>query len=229
MIPQLKNTISYFDKLFFSKIDVDFWIAGGALRDYFLYGKVLPGTDYDFYFNNKDDWSKVKKYFTENGYVKKYETENSYKVIKNNTEIDLVKLFYYNPKQTISSFDFTICCCSVSKYAIYHHETFFIDLAQKNIVLNNYNNPINSLIRIKKYMKKGFNIDNYNYLKLIKKSIECPEEKIPQIIKSIPEDIVVINNQEANNYGINQTTRQSTRQLRNFIINNQEITTDYSE
>ncbi|MFW6311149.1 MAG: hypothetical protein ACOC1K_02825 [Nanoarchaeota archaeon] len=49
MIEQFEQAISYFNHVILNRLkDIDCWVAGGAVRDYFMYG--YPKSDVDIFF-----------------------------------------------------------------------------------------------------------------------------------------------------------------------------------
>ncbi len=189
MIPQLKKCVDHFKEQILSKVDANFWVAGGALRDYFIHGHTKNCSDIDLYFPDNENLEKVKQYLENEKYEIAFESKNSIKMKKDNIIYDLVKIFQRDPKSTIYIFDFTVCCCAVDRYGIYHHESFFIDLVQRRLILNNPQNSFNSLSRIRKYAIKGFFIDNENMFKLMKAIREEPIENVPKAILDLNNDL----------------------------------------
>ena len=183
MIPQLRKSVDFFREKIFNQFEANFWVAGGAVRDYFLSGSIDHSVDIDLFFPGRHNWEKVKKSLVKRGYEISFESDNSLKMTKDNTTYDLVKIYQHDPKATIYTFDFTICCCAISRHGIYHHETFFIDLLQKRLVVNDLHKPFNTMSRIRKYIMKGFYIDNENLFKVMKAVREAPENTVPTLIR----------------------------------------------
>jgi len=168
MVSQLICAIDYFRDMILNDLGESYcWVSGGAVRDFFLYGGVLKETDIDIFFHDQNNYDIAKNYFEEtcrNGgvYELVYENDNARRYKHKDTEyqFELIKRFYPDPKRTINSFDFTVCCCAIDRSGIYYHETYFIDLAGKNIVLHNVQSSPGTLSRIQKYIEKGFRINN---------------------------------------------------------------------
>ncbi len=182
MIEQLKNAVDYFRDLILNDLDhVWCWIGGGAIRDFFLYGRVLEEySDVDIFFADQSNYNIARRHFESNGFEMIYENENASRWSKLDGKsciFELIKRFYPDPKITINNFDFTVCCCAIDRAGIYYHETYFIDLAGKNLVLNNTNNPEGTFNRVKKYIDKGFNIDR-KQISILFSSISIRNEPI---------------------------------------------------
>ncbi|HET9135137.1 MAG TPA: hypothetical protein VFO76_00760 [Candidatus Kapabacteria bacterium] len=130
------------------------WLAGGALRDYFM-GKVIK-TDYDLFFPNESEYEMASKYFKAKGAEIKWESDNGMKVRYNNKTYDLVKKFFDSPQSTIDNFDFTVSMFAVDYDKIYHGETSFIDLAKRQLMINKITYPASTMSRAFRYHRKGF-------------------------------------------------------------------------
>ena len=73
-------------------------------------------------------------------------------------------------KDVLMSFDFSVCmgAYDFSEDVWVFHPSFFADLATKRLrYYPNTLNPINSLLRVAKYQRKGFNISSIQMMKLV--------------------------------------------------------------
>lgn len=167
MSQQIENAISYFRYIIFDKLkNIDCWVAGGAVRDFFSVGKPL--CDVDVFFPSTNEYNGADEILSKDNKVVS-DTENGKMIIVEKRKFHLIKKhFYDSPESTIRSFDFTVCCAAVDREKIYNHYTFFIDLARRRIVINNLPFPLSSLQRLQKYIKKGFWICNGGLLDLSK-------------------------------------------------------------
>lgn len=70
------------------------------------------------------------------------------------------KYFFSNPQEIIDHFDFTACAAVYDGELFYYHERFFVDNAQKRLVLTNDNVvfPLSTVKRALKYTGKGYRI-----------------------------------------------------------------------
>ncbi len=154
---QFDNCVVRFKELILDELheqNINCWIAGGALRDYFM-GKYVK-TDYDIFFPNEEEFKKCADYFKSKDHEIKWESDNGMKVLYNKKTFDLIKLYFDTPEATIASFDFTICMIAVDRNKVYHGETTFIDLAKKQLMIHNIRLPASLLNRSFKYIRKGF-------------------------------------------------------------------------
>ena len=160
----------------FSIIDPEgVWIAGGALREFYTVGKITK--DIDLYFKNGDLFEIAKKHLLKNGGEITFETKNGTKIKYKNIYYDLIKIFYSSPQECIDNFDFTVCSCACSIKDIYYHENFIEDLASKKLMFNNIIRPSSSMIRVVKYIKKGYDIPYKNLQYLVNAIKKEDEEK----------------------------------------------------
>lgn len=150
-------TLVHFNNLILGELrrnGINSWIAGGALRDYFL-SKPLK-SDCDIFFPNLSEFNKAKNYFMSKRAKIIWESENGIKVTHKGNTFDLIKIFNPSPKDTISRFDFTISMFATDGKEIYYGENSLKDLQDKKLVLNTMVNPLSTLKRVLKHYKKGF-------------------------------------------------------------------------
>jgi len=158
---------------------VDCWIAGGYFRSAFNDEEIH---DIDIFFKNINDIDVLKSTLNE-GF-----TENSYHVRGNfndptsgrskdddvsfafakaefKVSVDLIKKFtYINAEELLSDFDFSVCkfAYSVKDNTFYYDSKGFIHLKAKRLVITNpeFNNPVGSMKRLKKYFSYGYDISS---------------------------------------------------------------------
>ncbi|MFA5790685.1 MAG: hypothetical protein WC976_06465 [Caldisericia bacterium] len=165
MIKQLQAGVNYFGNLILNDLPAKCWIAGGAVRDYFSGEKM--SSDIDIYFPNEKEFEKARKWLNRGkGYKKIFENSRVLSVLYKKRKYDLVKVYFPNPQETINNFDFTVSCFAVDKEQVYTHETAFIDLAKRRLVINKLPFPISSMQRLQKYILKGFLICNGGLLEI---------------------------------------------------------------
>jgi hypothetical protein len=175
---QLDNAVIRYGKIILNEMgiaEIRCWIAGGALRDYFM--GVPVKTDYDIFFPNDTEYQKASIYFKAKGAEVKWESENGMKVKYGVLTIDLVKKFFDSPQATIDAFDFTVSMFAVDKEKLYHGESTFIDLAKRQLMINKITYPASSLSRAFRYYKKGFTMCAGEMKKLIESIQEMPKEQ----------------------------------------------------
>jgi hypothetical protein len=133
---------------------INSWIAGGALRDYFL-SKPLK-SDCDIFFPNLSEFNKAKDYFMSKGAKIIWESENGMKITYKGKTFDLIKIFNSSPIATISRFDFTISMLATDGKDVFMGDKTLKDLQDRKLVINTIVNPLSTLKRVLKHYKKGF-------------------------------------------------------------------------
>lgn len=154
---QITNAIERYNTIILAEMkeaNIKCWIAGGAIRDYFMGTKIK--TDYDMFFPNQQEYEKAVVFFKAKNAVVKWESDNGCKVKYNNRTFDLVKHFFSDPQTTIDAFDFTVCMFAVDTDKLYYGETSFIDLAKRQLMINKILYPASTMKRAFKYYEKGF-------------------------------------------------------------------------
>jgi hypothetical protein len=154
---QFENAVNHFNRVILKELqsaNIKCWVAGGVLRDYFM--GIPMKTDYDLFFPDQIEYEKTAMYFRVKNAVIVWESENGMKVEYSGRVYDLVKKFFPTPVDTINNFDFTVCMFAVDGKEIYHGETTFIDLAKRQLIINNLNYPASTMRRAFRYYKKGF-------------------------------------------------------------------------
>ena len=184
-IETLKICLNWFTRNVFDKLpNTKFWIAGGALRDYFLNGHCFD-SDIDLFFNERSEIAKTLILLRkDNGFKHYLITKNAIKgwcfVGNKKVKVDLVKRLFPSPNATIEEFDFTVVCCAVDRENVFYNPSFPFDLLRKKLVINALPFPMSTLQRVQKYNKKGFSICNGGLLEISKAiakiDFENPEE-----------------------------------------------------
>jgi hypothetical protein len=159
----IKRCIKHFKKAVFDRLPgVECWVAGGAVKDFFL--KTEPN-DIDIYFKNEGDHDLAFSIACSGGmdnHLSHRDNDRTNKVVLKNPftdrsyKIDLIKLYHNNPIDCISSFDFTCCSAAVTPVSFVCHPDYFVDLASKELKLNGPVRGISILPRIQKYIQKGY-------------------------------------------------------------------------
>jgi len=175
---QFKNAVERYGKLILNEMkeaNITCWLAGGALRDYFIGMPVT--TDYDMFFPNEIEYEKARTYFKAKDCEIKWESDNGCKIKYNERTYDLVKKFFADPQTTIEAFDFTVSMFAVDQEKIYHGETTFIDLAKRQLMINKITYPASSLSRAFRYYTKGFRMCQGEMKKLFEAIQGTPKEE----------------------------------------------------
>lgn len=174
---QFENAVKKYNGIILGelkKAEIKCWIAGGALRDYFM--GIPIKTDYDIFFPNETEYEKARTYFNNKNAEIKWESDNGMKIKYNNKIYDLVKIFFPDPQTSIEAFDFTVCMIAIDNDKVYHGETTFIDLAKRQLIINKITYPASTLSRAFRYYKKGFTMCLGEMKRLIKNIQEMPKE-----------------------------------------------------
>lgn len=156
---QLNSCVEYFNDLILDELakeNISCWIAGGSVRNYFA--GDYSYTDIDVYFKDENNLNAAKDFFIQNGGEVKFDSDHAYNIKYKGRDYDLIKHFFKNPQDSIDNFDFTVACVAVDNEKVYHHDTFFMDLAKRALVINELPYPMSTLSRVQKYAKKGFTI-----------------------------------------------------------------------
>jgi hypothetical protein len=175
---QFENAVKRYNEIILDelkKAEINCWLAGGALRDYFM--GVPIKTDYDIFFPNEKEYEKARIYFKAKEAEIKWESDNGMKVKHNGKTYDLVKKFFSNPQATIEAFDFTASMIAVDSEKVYNGETTFIDLAKRQLMINKITYPASTLSRAFRYYKKGFTMCLGEMKKLIEAIQEIPKKE----------------------------------------------------
>lgn len=158
-----KDCISYFNNLILNDLPDGCCVAGGAVLDYFMYGHCRSSKDIDIFFDSKETFEKASNIIVEKtGKWHDYlipEVVTNFKL--NGLTIQFVAThFYDSPAKTIDSFDFTVCAAAVDKNEVYLDKNFMNHLDEKKLFfINQLTQPVGTLNRLPRYIKKGFDID----------------------------------------------------------------------
>lgn len=172
LLMPLKNSIP--DNIYFGLIVNHPIIAGGAIRSVFTNEQIK---DYDFYFKSDDHFIQVAKYF--DYILERYKDKclmivdtlnsitysvfgNTIQLVKKYTDLTIIG--------KLNKFDFTVCQgafdCSTKEFT--YSRDFIIHNAKKRLVYTkNTDYPLSTVIRVLKYLNKGYNISNIEYLKIL--------------------------------------------------------------
>ena len=175
---QLDNAVERYGKIILTELKeagIKCWIAGGALRDYFMAVKIT--TDYDLFFPNKIEYEKAKTFFKAKEAEVKWESDNGMKVKYNKRTFDLVKKYFESPQSTIDAFDFTVSMFAVDNEKVYFGESTFIDLAKRQLMINKITYPASTMSRAFRYYKKGFTMCQGEMKKMVEAIQGMPKEE----------------------------------------------------
>lgn len=175
---QFENAVNRYRKIVLEDLKaagVECWIAGGAIRDYFMGVPIL--TDHDIFFPSQDHFDKAAEFFKGKDAKVIWESEKGMKVKWNKRTFDLVKFFRSGPQECIDQFDFTVSMFAVDYDKVYHGESSFIDLAKRQLMLNKIPFPASTLSRAFRYYKKGFLMCQGEMKKLVEAIQDMPKHE----------------------------------------------------
>lgn len=169
---QVRQCLDHFGHQF-EHLDGRWWIAGGAVRDWFSTGVTRKDLDV---FTADDTNMKVvrqnlEKHASFQGKLL-YETATVAGYATNVGKVEVVKIHFPTPEDTINQFDFTVVCGVVDHEVgkpvsrLIVHDTFFIDLAGRRLVINALPFPLSTMERLQKMIKMGFTICNGGLLRI---------------------------------------------------------------
>lgn len=149
------------------------FITGGCIPSMLMDEYV---NDYDIYFYNKEDANKVKNYF-ENNHTRNKENKFYVKLITENAinlsdKIQLVIKFTGTPEQVTDKFDWQHIKSYFYLDKIKGYQLVFVDdvyrlIVEKELIYTGSDYPLSSLLRLKKYLKKGWNVSNATIVHIV--------------------------------------------------------------
>lgn len=167
---QVRQVIDYFAHQF-ETLPGRWWIAGGAVRD--MYAEGRPGKDIDVFVPDDAEMQAVIHGLThlpafDGKLLRESKTVADYKTKVGTVQV--VKNHFPTPEATLEQFDFTICCAAVVRegekdWRLVVHDTFWIDLACRRLVVNALPYPLSSLERIQKFVRRGYRACNGTLLR----------------------------------------------------------------
>lgn len=170
------DTISKMVDFFVDEIlldsDVQYCVAGGSIVDYLSKRKIK---DFDLFFRSQGDLDLfVRQHndiFNDSNLV--YKTHNAKGYKYGEITYDLIHNYFWpEPKQTIGTFDLTVCCLAIdTEGSFYHHKDFWQDFALKQIKYHCIHTASLTLQRSFKYVAKGFVIKPAEIVKIHNKCV----------------------------------------------------------
>lgn len=182
--PAVELCVEYFKERFFDKLPSStFWIAGGAVRDWWLHRK--PQSDIDLWFPCAEQVVTAKAEAEIAGWTLTKETAASvnYRTDKGAWVQFVQKHHFATLLQTLEQFDFTVCCAGLDRAGtLLVHKDFFVDLAMRRLAFNSIPFPTSSFKRSAKYAEKGFKF--------------CPKEQ-QRLLEAMQAELLVDTVEEA--------------------------------
>jgi hypothetical protein len=129
-------------------------VFGGAVRDGFLDKEI---NDYDLMVADLETEIGLMSFFGQSGVTESVTPRHGNYFI-DGRKLQVLRGIYFpaDAKIVANLFDFTICCCAVTKRSIEVHVDFFKDLAEKRLRLNRLSYPLATLERLQKFAARGF-------------------------------------------------------------------------
>lgn len=181
----LRDGLGAYNKLWDTFKEAGVMLAGGALTS--IYRKK-PIADYDIYFRSKSDLRDVIEDLESRKFACMAKSDRSALFVganikstdpEDNIKINLVYFKYFkNLKEVFKYFDFTCCMCGYDfkTNSFESHPDFYRDVLLKNIVYSAHSKyPLAALLRVQKYIRKGFNISKKEMIKII---LHCQKNPI---------------------------------------------------
>lgn len=159
----------------------DTWIAGGAIRssilnkkpnDIDVFGKSEEAVD-NFIEENLSNGKKVY----DSGMIRTYKIQRD-----EEWKVQVMSRFYDSIQDCLDSFDFTICQFAKNNDLTFANPDGIIHTFRKKLVINNIQEDfaVDTLRRIQKYVKKGFEICDGGLLQIANSIREMDEESFEQ-------------------------------------------------
>lgn len=166
------------------KITEGAWIAGGAIRCWYL--QKPNKSDIDFFFNSEQAAEAFKQ--ANNISNPKYSHKNADTFDVNGKRIQLIKLYHPSVESLLDSFDFTICQFAYDGKSVYATVEAMTTASRGHLMVNKIQPgyELDSLRRAFKYAKKGFE-PCLGCLKMIAESFrELPQESLSNQLEISP-------------------------------------------
>lgn len=173
------------------------FIAGGAILSSAM---KKPINDIDIYPKSRDDFERIlTDMVEEQKYTVQFVTDKAITIKTHEKNADTGELlicqimfsdeWFSVSEKIFERFDFTVCMaafdCDTKEY--HYHPDFWPDLGSRTLRVNTGTlYPINSLIRIKKYREKGFDISKAETVKL---ALAVAMGKLPTSWEELEEQI----------------------------------------
>ncbi len=155
------------------------FITGGCISSMLSDAFV---NDYDIYFHTSTDADIVREYFKSQkpDYTKKYHvkliTDNA---INLSDKIQLITKFTGSPSEVTDKFDWqhikSYYDCNTEK--LHLTSDVYQLVVEKDLIYTGSDYPLSSLMRLKKYIKKGWNVSNTTILHIALDFVETMNKK----------------------------------------------------
>lgn len=160
-----------------------FFIAGGAIRWFvensqvkendFFSSSVVPLNDIDVFITDPTIWQDAKDKLMESGYIINKERKSSVvfeKAGKKDINLVLLKNIVVS-MQIIEGFDFTNSQAVYGNNELKTSDTFFEDVLDKELKINEIKLPYHSIQRAAKFQKNGYTVSDDVKITLINNAL----------------------------------------------------------
>jgi hypothetical protein len=192
----LKDALKDYPDLWSAFKEIGCMLAGGALTS--IYRKK-PIADFDLYFRSKEDLADLIEELESNKFVCMAKSDRSALFVApkktihdnpdDNIKINLVYFKYFRElSEVFRYFDFTCCMCGYDfkTDCFDSHPDFYRDTLLENIVYSaNSKYPLAALLRVQKYLKKGFKISKKEMIRIILHCQKNPIESMDDVADQV--------------------------------------------
>jgi len=149
------------------------YVAGGFIRSYYAREKA---SDMDIFFIDESSFNTAIKKIS-NEWEMVSHTSKAVTFVNQGKVVQFISLLYGKEEDVLSLFDFTICSISVNikSNVLILHDKFFEHLAGKELVVETLDSPFSSLLRVIKYIKKGYFISCENLARIV---LKCNDKNV---------------------------------------------------
>lgn len=156
------------------------WICGGSIRRIVGNYPLLDG-DFDIYFTNATQRNKTEAEIQVMGgkIIDRNEFNTTWQITVDDKKVDVQTIglkYFKNVEHCLSDFDLTLCQFGYDGTDLFCGDFALWDLAKKKIKVNNLAFGVNTIQRIIKYSKMGFNITNDEIIVLLEQLNKQPEK-----------------------------------------------------
>lgn len=190
-----KETEQHFKRIHdnFSKLfgTDDFWIAGGAIRDFVQ--SCSDPKDYDIFVTSIDTELSIVETLEIAGFEMVVKRDNSSVWEKDgDVAFDVVRVDLEPNSLVMDDFDLTCCTAQFGPDGFRCHKNFFRDVRLQELYMNNIKLPYYTYKRIAKHILKGYTVKPYVLAKVMDFAVdemrdiatEAPRSNSPESEKS---------------------------------------------
>jgi hypothetical protein len=177
-------------------------ICGGWVRDYV--SQSAP-KDMDLFFQTEAQFERATKIMsTLDSWECLYRGRNVWAYKCGDKEVQLIKHLIGSPDEILAGFDFLVCCWAFDyrKNRVWTHRIAPECLGARSLKLLGWTDPLRTLSRMARFVKRGFKVEAESFAKLVRAIIEAgdpftPPTFIPAIIDDVTAEDEFWRQQEA--------------------------------